>query len=80
MKDTPSELLISDDAWVRTITINRPHRSNALSRDVTNEMIEELIRADEDPQVRAIVITGAGDRAFCAGADVKDNRERDEAG
>lgn len=80
MTSTAPELMISDVGWVRTITINRPHRSNALSHDVTTEMIEELIRADEDPQVRAIVVTGAGERAFCAGADLKDNRERDEAG
>ena len=43
-------------------------------------MIDELIDADEDPEVRAIIITGAGDRAFCAGADLKDNQARDEAG
>lgn len=80
MAATSSELIISDDSYVRTIMINRPQRSNALSRSLTEEMIEALITADEDPDVRAIVITGAGERAFCAGADLKDNRERDEAG
>lgn len=78
--DASSELLITDDGFVRTITINRPHRANALSRDVTERMIDELIGADEDPEVRAIVITGAGDRVFCAGADLKENLARDEAG
>ena len=80
MEAAQSELLVSDDSYVRTITINRPHRSNALSRSVMEEMIEEVIRADDDPLVRAIVLVGAGERAFCAGADLKDARVRDEAG
>lgn len=80
MEATTSEVLVSDDGYVRTLTINRPHRSNALSHEVSALMIEEVIRADDDPQVRAIVIVGAGERAFCAGADLKDARARDEAG
>jgi methylglutaconyl-CoA hydratase len=52
------------------VTLNRPEKRNALNRDVMNGVREGLRRAHEDPEVRAIVITGAGERAFCAGADL----------
>jgi len=69
---TTSELRIQDDAHVRTLTIDRPDRSNALSRSLMTEMVEALLSAMEDPDVRVVVVTGAGDRSFCAGADLKD--------
>lgn len=56
---------------VVTITIDRPHRLNALSVRAVNEMVTALTRASEDSVVRVVVITGAGN-AFCAGADLKD--------
>ncbi len=56
---------------VVTITINRPHRLNALSVQTVNEMIAALTQANEDSAVRVVVITGAG-KAFCAGADLKE--------
>ncbi|MBI4278143.1 MAG: enoyl-CoA hydratase/isomerase family protein [Armatimonadetes bacterium] len=72
--------MVRDDGFVRTLTINRPERLNALSRAVRARLAEEVIRADEDPGVRAIVLTGAGDRAFCAGADLKEIAAGDQAG
>jgi methylglutaconyl-CoA hydratase len=58
-------------AWV---TLNRPEVRNALSRDV-NLRLQELAEGfDERDDVQAIVITGAGDKAFCAGADLKERR------
>jgi methylglutaconyl-CoA hydratase len=58
-------------AWV---TLNRPEARNALSRDV-NLQLRELVRDFQDrDDVRAVVITGAGDKAFCAGADLKERR------
>lgn len=54
-----------------TITINRPHRLNALNIETVNEMMGALAQANADPDIRVVVITGAGD-AFCAGADLKD--------
>ncbi len=56
---------------VVTITIDRPHRLNALSVRTVNEMIAALTQAGADETARAVVITGAG-KAFCAGADLKD--------
>ena len=54
-------------AW---ITLNRPENRNALSAVLVNELNEHLITANNDPDVRSIVITGS-DPAFCAGADLK---------
>ena len=54
-------------AW---ITLNRPENRNALSAVLVNELNEHLIAANNDPDVRSIVITGS-DPAFCAGADLK---------
>ncbi|WP_232236176.1 crotonase/enoyl-CoA hydratase family protein [Nocardia sp. BMG51109] len=56
---------------VLLITINRPQARNAINRVVAEAIGEALDTAEADPAVRAIVLTGAGDRAFCAGADLK---------
>jgi len=55
---------------VATLTLNRPERLNAWTRDMGVLFYELLQRAAEDPEVRAIVVTGAG-RGFCAGADME---------
>jgi enoyl-CoA hydratase/carnithine racemase len=52
------------------ITINRPERRNALSWAVVGELRARLAEAKADPAVRVVVVTGAGERAFCAGADL----------
>ena len=54
-------------AW---LVIDREERRNALSPDVIRGLIAALERASNDPEARAIVITGSGDRAFCAGGDI----------
>ncbi|GCE41635.1 enoyl-CoA hydratase/isomerase family protein [Rhodococcus sp. USK10] len=53
-----------------TLALNRPDRLNAVSEELYQTLIDELVAADSDPDVRAVVITGAG-RAFCVGADLK---------
>lgn len=53
------------------ITINRPEKRNAIHAGVIEGIREGLRRAHADPQVRAIVLTGAGDKAFCAGGDLQ---------
>lgn len=55
---------------VRWIVIDRPERRNALNDAVIGAISRGLTSAQEDPAARAIVLTGAGDRAFCAGADL----------
>ena len=51
---------------VATITINRPERRNAISPEVTRALSESLARAEADDSVTVVVLTGAGDKAFCA--------------
>lgn len=52
------------------MTINRESRRNAISQDMITAFLDYLDRADQDEEVRAVCITGAGERAFCAGADL----------
>jgi enoyl-CoA hydratase/carnithine racemase len=58
-------------AWV---TLNRPDARNALSRELNLRLQDIADELDHDEAVRTIVITGAGDKAFCAGADLKERR------
>jgi enoyl-CoA hydratase/carnithine racemase len=55
---------------IATITLNRPDKMNAFTRTMMDEMIDAMDRVDGDDAVRAVVFTGAGSRAFCAGADL----------
>ncbi len=54
---------------IMTLTLNRPEKMNAFTGTMMNEMIEVFTRVNDDDDVRAIIVTGAG-RAFCAGADL----------
>ncbi|MEM0996174.1 MAG: enoyl-CoA hydratase-related protein [Bacteroidota bacterium] len=54
-----------------TITLNRPDRYNAFNNDLSFQFIDALKRARKDPEVRVVVLTGAG-KAFCSGQDLKD--------
>ncbi|MEM6999848.1 MAG: enoyl-CoA hydratase-related protein [Pseudomonadota bacterium] len=69
------ELLVEQDGHVVTITLNRPERLNAISRPMLNELSAKVVEADKDPDVRCIVLTGAG-RGFCAGLDLIDTSDR----
>jgi enoyl-CoA hydratase/carnithine racemase len=53
-----------------TLTLNRPDRMNAFTGEMMKDMISAFDIADADDCVRAVIVTGAGDRAFCAGADL----------
>ena len=67
------------DGGVTWITLNRPESGNALTPDQRNRIIELLEDANGDVSVRAVVLTAAGDRAFCTGADLRvDRPERHE--
>ncbi len=56
---------------VLVITINRPEARNCVNGAVSTAVGDALQAAQDDPEVRAVVITGAGDKSFCAGADLK---------
>lgn len=63
-------LEVSNRGAVRTITVNRPDKLNALNRATLNELTIVFTQAAQDDAVRAVVLTGAGDKAFVAGADI----------
>ncbi len=69
-------LLIDIDQGVAKVTINRPEVYNAVNHRLHGELGEIWRDLDRDPEVRAIVITGAGDKAFSAGGDLAGLRER----
>jgi len=60
---------------IATITINRPQAMNAMNRETIPEILSGLEDADKDENVRVVVITGAGEKAFCAGLDLKPMRD-----
>lgn len=68
------------DGPVATITMNRPDRMNSLTLEMLDLLPELLRRAAADAAVRVIVLTGAGERAFSAGADVAAAAERHQGG
>lgn len=60
---------------VAVVRLNRPEAMNALSVDMLDMLDEVLDTVERDPELRAVIITGAGDRAFSAGADIRDMRQ-----
>lgn len=64
-------VLIERRGNVQWITLNRPDRRNALNDEVVDRIAEGVRDASSDPACRAIVLTGAGNEAFCAGGDLK---------
>jgi enoyl-CoA hydratase len=67
---TASPLLIADHGAIRTVTINRPDKLNALDSATLDALREAFAAAAADTAVRVVVLTGAGPKAFVAGADI----------
>ncbi|MEL7832465.1 enoyl-CoA hydratase/isomerase family protein [Fodinibius sp. Rm-B-1B1-1] len=66
-----------DERGVATVTINRPKKLNALNDKVLNELADVFKAIQVDDDIKAVMVTGAGDKAFVAGADIKELRELD---
>ena len=71
------ELIVDRCDGVLTLTLNRPERLNAISGPMLSALAAELDRANTDPEVRVVVLTGAG-RGFCAGLDLKARADGDD--
>jgi methylglutaconyl-CoA hydratase len=69
-----SEILVENQGTTLIVTLNRPEVRNALSRAVNLELADLAEQIDQRDDVRAVVLTGAGDKAFCAGADLKERK------
>lgn len=78
-EETP-DLVVETRDHIRVLTINRPHRRNALSEGMIHDLLVAFVDANADPKVRVIVLTGSGDLSFCAGADLKDRKAEDDKG
>ena len=65
---------------VATVTLNRPEALNAISTELATALAEAVEPLATDPRVRAVVLTGAGERAFCVGADLKQRAGFDDHG
>ena len=65
-------LLFDTQDGIATITINRPSKLNALNRETIQELHEAFKAADEDKDIKVIVVIGSGDKAFVAGADISE--------
>ena len=63
-------ILTNISEGIMTLTLNRPDKMNAFTGEMMAEMIAAFDEADADDSVRAVIVTGAGERAFCAGADL----------
>lgn len=64
------ELLYEVENGVATVTLNRPDQRNALNGELLGDLVAAMKNARDDDEVRAVVLTGAGDKVFCAGADL----------
>jgi enoyl-CoA hydratase/carnithine racemase len=69
-------VLCERDGPVAIVRLNRPEKRNAINRELSTALAETFAQLEADDSVLAIVLTGAGDKAFCAGADMSEQAER----
>ena len=65
-------ILLEQNEAIATITINRPSKLNALNKETLEELHEAILDAEENNSIRVVIITGSGDKAFVAGADISE--------
>jgi len=70
-------LIYEKEDHIGVLTINRPEKLNALSNELIEELGRLLVEVENDENLRVLVVTGAGDKAFVAGADIQELVERD---
>ncbi|NBX68532.1 MAG: enoyl-CoA hydratase [Proteobacteria bacterium] len=73
-----SELLVRREAGVVIATLNRPDKMNALNKEVFSALKNLIDLIEHDSTARVLIITGAGDKAFCVGADLKERQGMNE--
>jgi methylglutaconyl-CoA hydratase len=75
MSDENSAVLLQDvQGGVATLTLHRPKRLNALDGELLESLVTAISEAERDIRVRVVVLTGAGQKAFCVGADLKERQ------
>ena len=78
--DAFEDIIYEVDGPAAILTINRPDRYNAFRAKTVDELLAGLQAAWVDPAVRCVILTGAGDKAFCSGGDVKQRAETGDYG
>lgn len=68
----PGAVLYDRRDHIATVTLNRPRALNAINEDVRVGLLGAMTQAEQDDEVAAVILRGAGDRAFCVGADIKE--------
>jgi enoyl-CoA hydratase/carnithine racemase len=66
------DILFVVDGHVATITLNRPHKLNAVTPDMADAIVAAVETVNASDEIRCVIVTGAGERAFCAGSDIKE--------
>ena len=74
------EVRVTVEEGIAVATLNRPDRYNALGARIVDELNAMIDEIEKDSEARALILTGAGDRAFCSGVDLKERREMDADG
>lgn len=69
---TFENIITTKQLGIYTIKINRPESHNALSKALLTELREAILEAENDPEVRVVILTAVGTKAFCSGADLKE--------
>ena len=70
-------ILLETDGVIATLTINRPDKRNAVNNATVEEIDQALDQVEANPDLRVLILTGAGDKAFVAGADIQELDRRD---
>lgn len=73
-----NNILVSTENKITTITINRPKKLNALNKETIEELSEAIDNAEADSETRVIILTGSGEKAFVAGADISEFADFDQ--
>ncbi len=72
-----TNILYETDGPIATLTINRPQKRNAVNNATVEEIDQALAQVENDPDLRVLILTGAGEKAFVAGADIRELDKRD---
>src|SRR5262245_45010750 len=67
-----TSLLVQTEDRICTITVNRPNKLNALNKTVIEELAAAIDEVNANPDIRSVIITGSGQKAFVAGADISE--------
>jgi enoyl-CoA hydratase/carnithine racemase len=72
-------LLERDENGIALLTLNRPGAMNALDRQMTGELRRTIAEIEADPDIRVVLVSGAGEKAFCVGVDLKERQKLSDA-